>query len=75
MRANEGQSRLTERKSELLLAIALEEIQQTDALISFSIEKLKQNKSIENEPISIQDEADVTVTLKQSESIKIIKDH
>ena len=75
MRANEGQSRLTERKSELLLAIALEEIQQTDALISFSIEKLKQNKSIENESISIQDEADVTVTLKQSESIKIIKDH
>ena len=57
MRANEGQSRLTERKSELLLAIALEEIQQIGALISFSIEKLKQNKSIENEPISIQDEA------------------
>ena len=75
MRANEGQSRLTERKSELLLAIALEEIQQIGALISFSIEKLKQNKSIENEPISIQDEADVTVTLKQSGSIKIIKDH
>ena len=75
MRANEGQSRLTERKSELLPAIALEEIQQIGALISFSIEKLKQNKSIENEPISIQDEADVTVTLKQSGSIKIIKDH
>jgi len=75
LRANEGQSRLTERKSELLLAIALEEIQQIGALISFSIEKLKQNKSIENEPISIQDEADVTVTLKQSGSIKIIKDH
>ena len=75
MRANEGQSRPTERKSELLLAIALEEIQQIGALISFSIEKLKQNKSIENEPISIQDEADVTVTLKQSVSIKITKDH
>jgi len=75
LRANEGQSRLTERKSELLLAIALEEIQQIGALISFSIEKLKQNKSIKNEPISIQDEADVTVTLKQSVSIKITKDH
>ena len=75
MRANEGQSKLTERESELLLVIALEEIQQIGALLSFSIEKLKQNKSIENEPISIQDEADVTVTLKQSVSIKITKDH